>query len=195
MSYTPGIPNATDLISQSQSQIKTNFQKIDSATNGFAVDHVTLTDNTDGGKHKKSTYIQQGSDPTPSAGEASVYTKAVGSRTELFYRGESSGPITELSSVKAWGSFNGSTGTLTDSMNVASVVRNSAGNYTVNFTDNLANANYAVLATGQITSAFTTGGIVGIDSRAVGSFSILVRSLTAASGVDLNPISFVVLGS
>jgi hypothetical protein len=56
MTYSPGIPNSNDLISQSQAQIKTNFTNIDSATIGFAVDHVTLTDNTNGGKHKQVTF-------------------------------------------------------------------------------------------------------------------------------------------
>lgn len=47
-------------------------------------------------------------------------------------------------SAKAWVNFNG-TGTIAarDSLNVASLTDNSTGNYSVNFTNNMANANYA----------------------------------------------------
>ena len=47
-------------------------------------------------------------------------------------------------SAKAWVNFNG-TGTIAarDSFNVASLTDNGTGNYSVNFTNNMANANYA----------------------------------------------------
>lgn len=53
-------------------------------------------------------------------------------------------------SAKAWVNFNG-TGTVAirASFNVSSVTDNGAGDYTVNFTTAMADANYAVLATGQ----------------------------------------------
>lgn len=47
------------------------------------------------------------------------------------------------SSAKAWVRWAGSTGTIASSFNVSSVTRNSTGNYTVNFTSALADANYA----------------------------------------------------
>lgn len=57
--YLPGIPKGTDLISNSQLQIQSNFGIIDNgiATDptgsiGFNRDHVTMTDGTNGGLHK-----------------------------------------------------------------------------------------------------------------------------------------------
>jgi len=49
-------------------------------------------------------------------------------------------------SAKAWVNFAGSTGTIRASYNVSSVTRNATGDYTVNFTSALADANYAVAA-------------------------------------------------
>ena len=45
--------------------------------------------------------------------------------------------------AKAWVTFTGSTATVNGSFNVSSITRASAGNYTVNFTTAMANANYS----------------------------------------------------
>lgn len=91
MAYNSAIPNASDLISSSQQQIKDNFSAIDSSTFGFAVDHVTLTDGTNGGKHKKMTMVQQGSGPSTGASEVALYTKALSGQPELYMRQQASG--------------------------------------------------------------------------------------------------------
>lgn len=44
--------------------------------------------------------------------------------------------------AKAWVSFAGATGTVADSYNVTSVTRNSTGNYTLNLSITMLNANY-----------------------------------------------------
>ena len=49
-------------------------------------------------------------------------------------------------SAKAWVNFNGvTTATVRASYNVSSVTRNGAGDYTINFTNAMVDANYAVL--------------------------------------------------
>jgi hypothetical protein len=48
--------------------------------------------------------------------------------------------------VKAWVNFNGATATIRSSNNVSSITANSTGDYTVNFTSSLADANYAAVA-------------------------------------------------
>jgi hypothetical protein len=66
--------------------------------------------------------------------------------------------------AKAWVNFNG-TGTVAirNSFNVGSVVKNSSGNYTVNFTTAMPNANYASIILGgeegqtQTPAAVNTG--------------------------------------
>ena len=60
-------------------------------------------------------------------------------------------PISVPGAAKAWVNFNGNTGTqgqsdvtIRDSFNVSSVTDNNTGDYTVNFTTALANANYCI---------------------------------------------------
>jgi hypothetical protein len=87
--------------------------------------------------------------------------------------------------VKAWVNFNG-TGTVAirASYNVSSITDNGTGNYTVNFTTAISDANYAAMvtvsssnsapyvtsgnqATPQTTTAFkvtTTSGLLGVDT-------------------------------
>jgi len=45
---------------------------------------------------------------------------------------------------RAWVNFTGSSGSINQSFNVSSITRNGSGDYTLAFTNNLANANYAV---------------------------------------------------
>jgi hypothetical protein len=52
-------------------------------------------------------------------------------------------------SAKAWVNFNGSGGTIRRSYNVSSITVNSTGDYTLNFTTAMPNANSSVIGTGQ----------------------------------------------
>lgn len=76
----------------------------------------------------------------------------------------------EVYTAKAWVSFNG-TGTVAikASGNVSSITDNGTGNYTVNFTVAMADANYAAIGSGYTTSAglpaFTNA------TRAIAAFS------------------------
>ena len=56
--------------------------------------------------------------------------------------------------AKAWVQFTGSTGAINSSFNVSSITRHATGEYTVNFTTAMANANYSfALSTCNITGA------------------------------------------
>lgn len=93
MSYNPSIPQSTDLISQSQSQILTNFGQLDTQ---FGVDHTAFSAASDNGKHQKVTMPEQGAAPTTAASEVAIYTKdtvTTGDTTqpEIYVRQESSG--------------------------------------------------------------------------------------------------------
>ena len=57
---------------------------------------------------------------------------------------------------RAWAAFSGSDGTILASYNISSVTRNSAGNYTANFTTAMPDANYATIPMFQPT--VTNGG-------------------------------------
>jgi hypothetical protein len=89
MSYNRNIPLSTDLISNSQPSILGNFQAIDSGTTGtgigFARNHVTMTDATNGGLHNRIDFYQALTSPTITGFVASEYPKTV-TNIELFYK-------------------------------------------------------------------------------------------------------------
>ena len=94
---------------------------------------------------------------------------------------------------QAWVNFNGiTTVSVRASYNISSVVRNSTGDYTINFTNALADANYTV-NTGGITSSSTgTGGgwFVGVKTGSAGTSASLksttqVEILTTNNGGGL----------
>lgn len=53
MTYTPGIPNATDKISQSQVTLKANSTALDTI---FAVDHIMYSASSNSGRHTKLSF-------------------------------------------------------------------------------------------------------------------------------------------
>lgn len=87
--------------------------------------------------------------------------------------------------VTAWVSFVGSSGTIQDSSGVSSVTRNSAGDYTVNFSSTLANANYMVQITTEDGGSITYGSI---KSGGRGTTSVSLRTL-ASSSTPVDPTS------
>ncbi len=76
------------------------------------------------------------------------------------------------SACKAWVMFTGSTGAIVASYNVASVTRNSTGDYTVNFTTNFTSANYCPVITPLYTASNALMGQV--KSLAAGTAEILL---------------------
>ena len=91
--------------------------------------------------------------------------------------------------ARAWVSFNGSTATITinGSANVSSITDNGIGNYVVNFTTAMPDANYSVAATGD-----TSGGNGGrslqynsdLTPRTISSVALHHRQGNSASNVD-----------
>lgn len=67
----------------------------------------------------------------------------------------------ESFSCRAWVNFNGTTGTIRGSGNVSSVTRNSAGNYTVNFTDAMPDTNYVTNVSANRANTATESTEVG----------------------------------
>ena len=88
--------------------------------------------------------------------------------------------------VRAWVNFTG-TGTVAilESGNVSSITDNGTGNYTINFTNNMTDKNYAVNAQ-QAASATSNGAgfveILGFNNQTVSSVRIQVR--TASGNFD-----------
>lgn len=82
MTYNPAIPQPTDLISASQSQIQTNFSQADTA---FGINHVLFSTVANQGKHNRVDFLRIGA-PASAASEAVVYQKAGPVSSELFLR-------------------------------------------------------------------------------------------------------------
>jgi len=82
MSYNPNIPQPTDALNQSQGQIKANFQAINTV---FSKNHAALNRESQG-MHDLLLYRLQTVDPTTSATQIALYTKAVSTVPNLFFR-------------------------------------------------------------------------------------------------------------
>ena len=99
--------------------------------------------------------------------------------------------------AKAWVNFDG-TGTVSidDSFNVSSITDNSTGNYTINFTNAMSNAEYAVAGTVETTNAtsvvVTTFGTSG-NSRTTSS--VRIAASYSNNIVDANDFSVIVFGA
>jgi hypothetical protein len=97
-------------------------------------------------------------------------------------------------SAKAWARFSGASGTINGSYNISSVVRNSTGQYTVNFTNAMANANYSVMSSaspnaagsvnGGLNVMFTSGG-AALVTPTTSAFQFICYSVSVAN-IDPN---------
>lgn len=92
--------------------------------------------------------------------------------------------------AKAWVNFNG-TGTvaINNDFNVSSITDNSTGNFTVNFTTAMVDANYATVIT---TEDAILGGYVGTSSYLAGSVRFRTIQANTSTPVDLQINSVVV---
>lgn len=94
------------------------------------------------------------------------------------------------SAAKAWGVFAGSSGTLSASYNITSVVRNALGDYTVTIATDFSSANYAI-ALGIESSV---AGFHYTADKAAGSFNLLCRNVADSTGLDPTSVSFACYG-
>ena len=99
----------------------------------------------------------------------------------------SQAPTTALQSAKAWVRW-GSTGTIASSYNVSSVTKNSTGNWTVNFTSSLADANYAPIGMTAGERTYGSYGVYMQQTSAPTTSSCAVTTL-ANNGVAVDCIS------
>lgn len=96
----------------------------------------------------------------------------------------------EFAQCTAWVNFNG-TGTVAirDSLNVSSITDNGAGDYTVNLSQNMDNANYSAL--------FTHGVVNSTDSTIIDMYtvsSVRVRTYGAGAATDAEAVSGAIFG-
>tara|TARA_R110002110_G_scaffold64634_8_gene178595 strand:+ start:5132 stop:6262 length:1131 start_codon:yes stop_codon:yes gene_type:complete len=94
--------------------------------------------------------------------------------------------------VDAWVNFTGATGAINRSLNVSSVTRNSAGNYTVNYTNNMASAFSAVTVT-AVNNANGSGACCA--SQTAATAVVRTYSTTTAGSQDMDQVSVEVCGA
>jgi len=133
-------------------------------------------------------YFSLGGAGGGSAGARALVFKCEG--TELLsVRGDGRG-LSQFT-AKAWAHINGTgTPTLEESHNVSSIVDEATGQFTFNFTNNMANANYACVATAQHNS------LTGCAGYAVGSvwLGVLLAYQDGNGYVDKDNTNIVVFG-
>ena len=94
------------------------------------------------------------------------------------------GSVATAYACRAWVNFNG-TGTVAirGSGNVSSITDNGSGDYTINFTTDMPDVNYSIVAMGGRSSTLKDQGYVLHHSLQVGNFTLETTN-TAASLVD-----------
>lgn len=98
MVYNPQIPKAKDIMSNSQSDMLTNFTQLNTV---YGSDHVAFNASANRGKHNKVTFLSQGSDPTMDApdtkeNEIAIFALEDGTNTELYIRKELNGTVSQF---------------------------------------------------------------------------------------------------
>ena len=96
---------------------------------------------------------------------------------------------TNQSGAVAWVNFSGITATIRASYNIASVVRNSAGDYTITFTNALADANYSVVGGISPNSAYPSAAGNGAVLIVNGITGSPYKSVPTSSSFRVTAIS------
>ena len=99
--------------------------------------------------------------------------------------------------AKAWVQFTGASGgaTINQSFNVSSITRNGTGDYTVNFTTAMPNANYAFIASAQVSLAAGGFAFAPITSAPTTTALRFISSNAALTGADCAYNSLAVFSS
>lgn len=121
MSFNPNIPQAADIPAQSQGQLLTNFQQLNSI---FSQNHVTWNDATvsERGKHTVVEMQSQGATPTPSGTNISIYNAQAADLTQQLFMVNSSGIPVQITGAGSPGSsFEFRAGTFTSVAGITTV--------------------------------------------------------------------------
>lgn len=190
MSYNPIIPQPTDRISQSQSQILENFTQLN---NQFGLEHTAFDSGSDQGKHKAVRLLNQGGDPVTGGAEGGLYTKMPVATSELYYRYQSNGNVQQATNrnsifgacfamVRVTGNSSGYTIAGTP-INVTSVTNPLAVQVQINFTNNAPSLDYMVIFSAISQAALAAPYMVGIV-RNVGNALITLNNVATFGSIE-----------
>ena len=106
------------------------------------------------------------------------------------------GYVNSRTNARAWARWTGSTVAIASSYNVSSITRSSAGQYVVNFTTALADANYAPMMSCSGDVSYNGSGVFpGLTSApTTSSFAMWIKSYSGTA-VDSNVVQIAVFGN
>jgi len=146
---------------------------------------------------------------TTEADQGALYTKETGSppHTQLFYRSETSGPETQITSsgtlfgaatadenLQSWCKIDGTSGSLTaceDGFNVSSITDNGTGDYTITWDTDFTGTTYSITCMPEEATAAENGAVcfVQAGTQAAGSFDLNVT--VSGSGTHRDHIVYI----
>lgn len=196
VTYNLNIPDGPNNPSNDQPKMKTNANAVDTI---LAVDHVSFntaggTPNAEGGTHKQVTFNGKNSALAQTDPQSVLYTGdgIASTVAQLFLRNQNA--TFQISAICAWAFCQGSDGQVVSSQssNVATIVKNSIGNFSVTLTTNaVSSATFCVFisSSNSVTPLFTIGNY---SITGMGTFDVLFRN-TASLPSDPVNFSFQVL--
>jgi hypothetical protein len=192
MAYNQNIPAASDLISQSQSDIQANFQAIQTL---LTINH-GIFGAVDEGKHKHVSFPNQAASPTTTATEVALFSRSssLSGASELCLRRQADGTVYEFTSSTAaasgwtrlpsgillkWGSSATVGGAETISFPVAASVPAFSSIFQVLISTNVAGASdtFVLLNSFTINDITVTSTARTTTANAVSGFSYLAIGL------------------
>jgi hypothetical protein len=191
--YNLNIPASGNNPSNDQPDMQTNTNSINTLV---AIDHYTFSDNP-AGTHKQITFpnnnvITSGSLAGLSSAVFSNAGTADNSTSQLFY--VNSKITVPVSIVRAYAAINPLAISLTQSYNVASFVRNSAGNYTVTLTANsTTSSSYGILCSCDRRNGSTNAQIIDYHITGTTTFTLFSADPIINSAEDPTNLTFIVL--
>jgi len=96
--------------------------------------------------------------------------------------------------VKAWVKFNGSTAAINDSFGVASVAKNSTGDYTISWANSFATAHYGIIATAMTAAGFNVVCTDSLNPPSTSSARVKVVRVSTEAAVDATEVYVLAIG-
>jgi hypothetical protein len=158
--------------------------RVDSTSEGGQVSFARATDNATG------WYIDvYGNTSTPQLRFVDVSGSAVRATIDSsgnFQFNSGYGSVATAYGCRAWVNFNGTGSiganqTIRGSGNVSTVYKNATGDYTVNFTTSMPDANFSAV---YVTGSYVGGNVMGIEVYATGSVRIQSYTYSGGSAAD-----------
>lgn len=199
VTFTPNVPLSTQKINATQQTINNNFLCLDNNVNGFTVDHQTMTDTSNGGKHLQVSFFGNNvPGSTPSGQNSILYTNAGtadATHPQVFWKNANA--IYSMSGVRAFGTYPGNSTTLANGFNIDGAT-GSNGSYTITLSAGaVSSAAFSVLVSCQLIgsnqAAIDYSSCAYDAGTKKGSFQVFIRTVGSSPTSGNATWSFLVL--